>query len=74
MLRGNWSSTMTSASAPSSVASHDKSSPATAFCHSARKRRLTSASNASLRSYQASRPASRQKARMPAGLMLLSSS
>src|SRR6266481_8839623 len=58
---------MTSASAPSSVVSHDDSSPAAAFRHSSRKRLRTSASNASSGSYQRSRPAARQKARISAG-------
>src|SRR6185369_14543207 len=66
-LRGNWSSTMTSASAPSSLPSHDDNSPAAARCHRPRKRR-TSASKASSRRYQRSGPASRQKAKMPAGV------
>src|SRR4051795_4453548 len=68
MLRGNWSSTMTSASAPSSLPSHDDNSPAAARCHRPRKRRRTSASKASSRRYQRSGPASRQKAKMPAGV------
>ena len=63
MLRGNWSSTMTSASAPSSLASHDDNSPAAACRHRSRKRRRTSASNASSRLYQRSWPASRQNAK-----------
>src|SRR6187401_566579 len=68
MLRGNWSSTMTSASAPSSLVSHDDSSPAAAHCHSPRKRRRTSASKASSRRYQRSGPASRQNTRIPVGV------
>src|SRR4051795_2418923 len=68
MLRGNWSSTMTSASAPSSLPSHDDNSPAAARCHRPRKRRRTSTSKASSRRYQRSGPASRQKAKMPAGV------
>src|SRR5215211_4089885 len=68
MLRGNWSSTMTSASAPSSLPSHDDNSPAAARCHRPRKRRRTSASNASSGVYQRLGPASRQKAKMPAGV------
>src|SRR5213595_2141655 len=67
-LRGNWSSTMTSASAPSSLPSHDANSPAAARCHRPRKRRRTSASNASSGVYQRSGPASRQNARMSAGV------
>src|SRR5712664_3653169 len=59
---------MTSASAPSSVVSHDDSSPAAAFRHSSRKRPRTSASNVSSGSYQRSRPATRQKARISAGV------
>src|SRR6267143_4840636 len=58
---------MTSASAPSSLVSHDDSSPAAAFRHSSRKRQRTSASNVSSGSYQRSRPAARQKARISAG-------
>src|SRR5215218_2654088 len=68
MLRGNWSSTMTSASAPSSPASHEDNSPAAAHCHMPRKRRRTSASKASSRRYHRSGPASRQNARIPAGV------
>src|SRR2546421_7336885 len=67
MLRGNWASTMTSASAPSSLVSHDDNSPAAARCHRPRKRRRTSASKASSRRYQRSGPASRQNARISAG-------
>src|SRR5437016_5578991 len=67
MLRGNWSSTMTSASAPSSLASQDASSPATARRHRPRYRPRTPASNSSSRVYQRSGPASRQKARIAAG-------
>src|SRR6185312_12467078 len=67
MLRGNWSSTMTSASAPSSVASQHDSSPASAFRHSPKKRSRRSASKASSRLYQRSLPAARQKARIAAG-------
>src|ERR1700720_2458321 len=59
---------MTSASAPSSVVSQDDSSPAAAFRHSSRKRRRTSASKVSSGSYQRSRPAARQKARISAGV------
>src|SRR5882672_1815262 len=59
---------MVSASAPSSVISHDDSPPAAAFRHSSRKRPRTSASNISSRSYQRSRPAARQKARISAGV------
>src|ERR1019366_6527563 len=55
---------MTSASTPSSEASQDDSSPAAAFCHRARNRLRTSASNAASRLYQRSRPASRQKRRI----------
>src|ERR1700712_5610983 len=58
---------MVSASAPSSVASQDDNSPAAAFRHKPRKRRRTSASNASSRLYQRSWPASRQNFRMSAG-------
>src|SRR4029453_10473982 len=68
MLRGNWSSTMTSASAPSSLVSQDDNSPAAAHCHRPRKRRRTSASKPSSRRYQRSGPASRQNARMSAGV------
>src|SRR5689334_9600606 len=68
MLRGNWSSTMVSASAPSSLASQDDSPPAAALCHTSRKRRRTSASKSASFSYQRSRPASRQKARISAGV------
>src|SRR6476619_542526 len=67
-LRGNWSSTMTSASAPSSLVSHETNSPAAAHCHRPRKRRHTSASKASSRRYQRSGPASRQNARISAGV------
>src|SRR6478672_420122 len=67
-LRGNWSSTMTSASAPSSLVSHETNSPAAARCHRSRKRRHTSASKASSRRYQRSGPASRQNARISAGV------
>src|SRR3984885_5262004 len=67
MLRGNWSSTMTSASAPSSVASQHDSSPPAAFRHSPKKRRRRSASKASSGLYQRSLPAARQKARIMAG-------
>src|SRR3977135_2847677 len=59
---------MTSASAPSSVVSQDDSPPAAAFRHSSRKRLRTSASNVSSRSYQRSRPAARQNARISAGV------
>src|SRR5689334_14582538 len=59
---------MTSASAPSSLVSHDDRSPATARCHRSKKRRRTSASKASSRLYQRSGPASRQNARIAAGV------
>src|SRR3984893_18357355 len=59
---------MTSASAPSSVVSHDDSSPAAAFRPSSRKRPRTSASNVSSRSYHRSGPAARQKARISASV------
>src|SRR4030095_11466417 len=59
---------MTSASAPLSLVSHDDKSPAAACCHRPRKRRRTSASKASSRRYQRSGPASRQNARIPAGV------
>src|SRR5258705_7533885 len=58
---------MTSASAPSSVVSHDDSSPAAAFRHSSRKRLRRSASNGASGSFQRARPAARQKARISAG-------
>src|SRR5258706_10245523 len=67
MLRGNWSSTMTSATAPSSLLSQDASSPATAACQRPRYRPRTPASKPSSRVYQRSGPASRQKARISAG-------
>src|SRR5262245_27970698 len=68
MLRGNWSSTMTSASVPSSLVSHDDISPAAALCHRSKKRWRTSASNASPGVYQRLGLASRQNASMPAGV------
>src|SRR4051812_35821357 len=73
MLRGNWSSTMVSASAPSSVASQDDSSPAAACCQRPRKRRQTSTSNISSCRYQLSCPASRQKFKTSTGAMLRAS-
>src|SRR5437016_9391118 len=68
MLRGNWSSTMTSARAPSSLVSQDESFPAAASCQRPRKRRRTSSSKAPSFLYQRSGPASRQNASTPAGL------
>src|SRR5689334_7549532 len=59
---------MTSASAPSSLVSHDDNSPADAVRHRLKKRRRTSASKASSRRYQRSGPASRQNARIAAGV------
>src|SRR3954469_4370837 len=59
---------MTSASAPSSLASQADNSPAAARCQRPRKRKHTSASKASSRRYQRSGPASRQNARIAAGV------
>jgi hypothetical protein len=70
MLRGNWSSTIKSASVPSSLSCQSSRWPASAAFHVARKRRRISASNASSFLYQRSYPASRQNVMISVGVTL----
>ena len=67
MLRGNWSSTMTSASAPSGVFSQGASLPSRPVCQRQEKRAAISASKAASFSNHLSGPAARQNARTSMG-------
>src|SRR6185503_14569057 len=68
MLRGNWLSRISSASAPSALISHDANRPSAAASCSARKRRRISSSSAGFFSNQPFGPTLRQNDTTSAGL------